>query len=302
MPYPVRCALVIPKDAEAWAEDAAPLVENTIKAMRNWMEHETGYTFSYEYQVKRVTKTLAELQTNDAGNVTARDAFGEGIHEGRVYELFDTELGWPKTLDAGPYRTYRRWANVIGGGGWAGGRHGQSTIADGSPGEDYGECIYGDWDWRYFVTGTNSPGCAGGPYDDGRFPTLAAKELSGSSAHEATHMFGMDSHNPVIWLNNVENAMTAAHKQQFINNNRRFIEPKVWNFTLDDMAAAMTQQSLYKPEYDFTYEGRITSADLAKASAVGVKAKTTTPPVVVRSVKELVTEAAALLAEAKLRL
>lgn len=341
MPYPIRAALIISSDAAPWAEDVIPLAMKTLDATRNWYEHETGYTFNTIFEAKRINRTMLQLQENDQGVVVTegdnrtRDEYHEGLHEGRIWEAIyrpvaDGGFGWHPTLDAGPYRTFRHLVlgvlgpdevfdgdrGVIGpcggGGGWAGGRQGQSTIpTDGSPGEDYGQCIYGNWDWRYFVTGLNSPANEGGPYDYGRFPTLAKQKLSGSSAHEASHAFGQDSHNPPIWLNNTgdggdgRSPMTAAQKQQFINNNRRFIEPKVWNFSLDDMAGAMQQQSLYKPEYDFTYEGRITSADLAKASAVGVKAKvptTTTPPIVVRSVKELLTSAAADIAEARARL
>jgi hypothetical protein len=86
---------------------------------------------------------------------------------------------------------------------------------------DYGQALYGDWDWRFLVTGLNNS-CMG-PYGSARFADARTKRISPSFLHEAMHMFNTDCHNPVLWPGLNSHHMTQAHKDQFVKYNAAFI-------------------------------------------------------------------------------
>jgi len=110
-------------------------------------------------------------------------------------------------------------AGTAGGGGWAGDR---SAYDPAQPdGENYGQCIYADWDARWIVTRTNSPCGLDGGYGFGRIPWVADLGMSTSFMHEITHGFNMDSHNPVIFP--PADPCTQAQKDQYMTLNPGFI-------------------------------------------------------------------------------
>lgn len=245
----VRSILIRTADCAPWGDSLAmeQAAIKTVEGFRDWMFQQTQHTgldgrryggwFDYEHiTIKSHEGRWFQTLHNDAGETTLEQAFGplcndEGLWESQVWNVVKTlglpwneakpELGW----EVGP-RVFRHLVTYVGvrsdgtggGGGWAGGRSHYTP-----DGENYGQCIYGDWDWRWIVNKDNSPCGLPGGYGYGRIPAVAALGMSASYGHEMTHAFEIDSHNPVIFL---LDPLTEAQKQQYLTKNMGFVYMK----------------------------------------------------------------------------
>lgn len=216
-----NAALLVPADYMAQSSPAARVTaearESTILArwlarLCGWVERETQRRIAVTFTVVQSSRTLEQLQTDPAtGQVTQRDAQGQGFHETQVW----SELGRVYDLTV-PHRTL---CCVLGGGGWAGGRYDPQT--------DRGGAFIGDWGLTFALTGKPNAGClAHYPADaSGHSGTCEPVAPEAAWGHELLHGFGVDSHQPVYVSGG--DALDASQVTAFIATNGRFSEPAV---------------------------------------------------------------------------
>lgn len=233
MPFPMRAAMILPSDCMSWADHAPPLARKSVEIFRDWCIEETDragkgkWGFDFEFTAHQSVQPRSYFHTNQQG-VFEVDPHGDMIWETRAWDVVRNELKWP-VWEGGVRRgdqEFRWMVTVIHGGGVALGRatpwdHYDRELFTHEQTGDYGQALYGDWDWRFLVTGINAP--TAGPYGNARFAEGRRDRISISYNHEGCHCLNMDCHNPVLWPGLDNHHMTPAHVEQYLKYNAAFI-------------------------------------------------------------------------------